>query len=122
MFRAAATSIANWAEEQGGIPLFTIEGDCSLGSPYPVSLCSFAHSMYVKCASQQARQHCAYEQTALKSHDVALHPGEEPDSPTASWNLPALSKHTSIANAATAESLSDDRARTISEGWKQYAL
>ncbi|KAA6424227.1 MAG: cyclic nucleotide-binding domain, partial [Trebouxia sp. A1-2] len=68
--RAAATSIANWAEEQGGIPLFTIEG-------------------------------------------------EEPDSPTASWNLPALSKHTSIANAATADSLSDDRARTISEGWKQ---
>lgn len=25
-YRAAATSIANWAEEQGGIPLFTIEG------------------------------------------------------------------------------------------------
>ena len=78
--------------------------------------------MYVNCASQQARQHHAYERTALKSCDVALHPGEEPDSPTASWNLPALSKHTSIANAATADSLSDDRARTISEGWKQYAL
>lgn len=28
--RAAATSIANWAEEQGGIPLFTIEGDYAL--------------------------------------------------------------------------------------------
>ncbi len=26
LYRAAATSIANWAEEQGGIPLFTIEG------------------------------------------------------------------------------------------------
>ena len=26
-YRAVATSIANWAEEQGGIPLFTIEGD-----------------------------------------------------------------------------------------------
>lgn len=30
MFRAAATSIANWAEEQGGIPLFTIEGESAL--------------------------------------------------------------------------------------------
>lgn len=29
LYRAAATSIANWAEEQGGIPLFTIEGDSS---------------------------------------------------------------------------------------------
>lgn len=46
--------------------------------------------------------------------------GEEPDSPTASWNLPPLSKHASTANVQSAESLSDDRARTISEGWKQY--
>lgn len=30
--RAAATSIANWAEEQGGIPLFTIEGTDSCPS------------------------------------------------------------------------------------------
>ena len=48
--------------------------------------------------------------------------GEEPDSPTASWNLPPLSKHTSTANVQSAESLSDDRARTVSEGWKQYDL
>ena len=30
--RAAATSIANWAEEQGGIPLFTIEGSTELNN------------------------------------------------------------------------------------------
>ena len=101
-YRAVATSIANWAEEQGGIPLFTIEGDCAWQlSP---------NTLFLVCCLH----HC-------NSFNAVMSTGEEPDSPTASWNLPALSKHASTVNTLAAESLSDDRARSISEGWKQYA-
>ena len=97
--RAAATSIANWAEEQGGIPLFTIEGSTELNNSNGV---------------------CRFDSSNQSPDSLIFRTGEEPDSPTASWNLPPLSKHASTANVQSAESLSDDRARTISEGWKQY--
>ena len=106
-YRAAATSIANWAAEQGGIPLFTIEGRMRHHS----SDASF-HVVPDQCFQING--------TTPEADRLACLAGEEPDSPTASWNLPPLSKHASTANVQSAESLSDDRARTISEGWKQY--
>lgn len=62
LYRAAATSIANWAEEQGGIPLFTIEGDSNdvvfatvvVGSQ-PAQSMHAARSTFDK-----ASHHCTY--------------------------------------------------------------